>query len=73
MLVLDTVVELLPVGETVEAVAIFSSMVMGTLVEPDVLVLAAEAVVVDVVLVDPTIFHRMREIRYETKNVYDVI
>ncbi len=71
MLEPDTVVELLPVGETVDAVATFSSMVMGALVELDALVLVVEAfdepvslvlvveiLVVDVVVV-PTIFHTM--------------
>jgi len=62
VLVPDTVVELLPVGETVDAVATFSSMVMGALVELDAFVLVVEAFVVDVVLVEPIVFHRMRKI-----------
>ncbi len=70
MLVPDTVVELLPVGETVDAVATFSSMVMGALVELDAFVLVVEAFVVDVVLVEPIVFHRMRKIKCENRNRY---
>ncbi len=65
----DTVVEALPVTDAVEAVAIFSAMVLGTLVEPDAFVLAVEVLVVDVVVV-PTIFHRMGEIECKTKITY---
>jgi hypothetical protein len=82
VLVPDTVVELLPVGETVGAVATFSSMVMGELVELDALVLVVEAfdepvslvlvveiLVVDVVVV-PTIFHTMSKNKCENRTTY---
>jgi hypothetical protein len=67
----DTVVKPLPVTDAVEAVAIFSAMVLGTLVEPDAFVLAVEVLVADVVVV-PTIFHRMGEINCEKRTTYIV-
>jgi hypothetical protein len=67
--VLDTVVELLPVGETVEAVTIFCSILVITFVEPDAPVLIVEEVVVDVLVLEPTIFYTMREIICENRTI----